>query len=70
MNEEGFELVKNSLSRNRRTATPVGQVVPTQQEIDELFVGCSPGDAYHGTADGISQGIQLQHRLCAPPQQK
>ena len=38
MNEEGFELVKNSLSRNRRTATPVGQVVPTQQEIDELFV--------------------------------
>ena len=34
MNEEGFELVKNSLSRNRRTATPVGQVVPTQQEID------------------------------------
>lgn len=38
MTEEGFELVKNSLSRNRRTATPVGQVVPTQQEIDELFV--------------------------------
>lgn len=38
MNEEGFELVKNSLSRNRRTATHVGQVVPTQQEIDELFV--------------------------------
>ena len=38
MNEEGFELVKNSLSRNRRTANLVGQVTPTQQEIDELFV--------------------------------
>lgn len=32
MNEEGFELVKNSLSRNRRTANLVGQVTPTQQE--------------------------------------
>ena len=38
MNEEGFELVKNSLSRNRRTANLVGQVTPTQQEIDELYV--------------------------------
>ena len=38
MSEEGFELVKNSLSRNRRTANLVGQVTPTQQEIDELYV--------------------------------
>lgn len=37
MNEEGFELVKNSLSRNRRTVNLVGQVKPTQQEIDELY---------------------------------
>ena len=37
MNEEGFELVKKSLSRNRRTANLVGQVTPTQQEIDELY---------------------------------
>lgn len=37
MNEEGFELVKNSLSRNRRTANLVGQVTPTQQEVDELY---------------------------------
>lgn len=38
MNEEGFELVKNSLSRNRRTTNLVGQVTPTQQEMDELYV--------------------------------
>ena len=37
MNEEGFELVKNSLSRNRRTVNLVGQVTPTQQEVDELY---------------------------------
>ena len=38
MNEEGFKLVKNSLSRSRRTATPVERVMPTQKEIDELFL--------------------------------
>lgn len=37
MNEEGFELVKNSLSRNRRATNLVGQVTPTQQEVDELY---------------------------------
>ena len=37
MNEEGFELVKNSLSRNRRTVNLVGQVTPTQLEVDELY---------------------------------
>ena len=38
MSEESFKLVKDSLSHHRRTASPVGQVTPTQQEIDELFV--------------------------------
>ena len=37
MSEEGFELVKNSLSRNRRATNLVGQVTPTQQEVDELY---------------------------------
>ena len=37
MNEERFELVKNSLSRNRRTVNLVGQVTPTQLEVDELY---------------------------------
>ena len=38
MNEESFKLVKDSLTRNRRTANLVGQVTPTQQEIDELYI--------------------------------
>jgi len=38
MNEENFNLVKGSLSRSRRVATPVERIMPTQQEIDELFL--------------------------------
>ena len=37
MSEETFDLVKGSLARRNRTAKGVVQVVPTQQEIDELF---------------------------------
>ena len=37
MSEPGFELVKSSLSRHRQTATSVARIIPTQQEIDELF---------------------------------
>ena len=38
MNEENFNLVMGSLSRSRRVATPVERIMPTQQEIDELFL--------------------------------
>ena len=37
MSEEAFNLVKSSLARSRRTATPDMRMIPTQQEIDELF---------------------------------
>ena len=36
MNEENYKQVKESLSRGRRV-TPLEQVKPSQQEIDELF---------------------------------
>jgi hypothetical protein len=38
MSEEAFNLVKNSLARSRQTATPDMRLIPTQQEIDELFL--------------------------------
>ena len=38
MNNEAFELVKGSLSHSRRATTPVERFVPTQQEVDELFL--------------------------------
>ena len=37
MNEENYKQVKESLSRSRRAITPLKQVKPSQQEIDELF---------------------------------
>ncbi len=37
MSGSEFELVKSSLSRHRQTATSVARIIPTQQEIDELF---------------------------------
>lgn len=37
MSEEAFNLVKSSLARSRRTATPDMRMIPTQQEIKELF---------------------------------
>jgi hypothetical protein len=37
MSEEAFNLVKSSLARSRRTATPDMRMIPTQQEINELF---------------------------------
>lgn len=38
MNEENYKQVKESLSRSRRAITPLKQVKPSQQEIDELFL--------------------------------
>lgn len=38
MNEENYKQVKESLSRSRRVITPLKQVEPSQQEIDELFL--------------------------------
>ena len=38
MSEEAFNLVKNSLARSRQTATSDMRIIPTQQEIDELFL--------------------------------
>ena len=38
LNQENFNLVIISLSRSRRVATPVERIMPTQQEIDELFL--------------------------------
>lgn len=37
MNQEHFDLVKGSLSRRSRAASPEVQPEPTQQEIEELF---------------------------------
>lgn len=37
MNDEAFNLMKNSLSHLQKKAVPVGGWKPTQQEIDELF---------------------------------
>ena len=38
MNEERFDLVKGSLTRRSRAASPEDRQEPTQQEVDELFV--------------------------------
>ena len=38
MNEDAFNLVRGGLSHLQRKAAPAGRFVPTQQEVDELFL--------------------------------
>ena len=37
MNEKGFHLIRDSLSRRKQTVPPAEHMVPTQQDIDDLF---------------------------------